>query len=172
MPLFKHAERSKQVINLFSYLLLHRFETISQERLIEALWPEDKSDDPANALKNLVYRLRKALSIQEKLEGNNCIIIRNGAYAWNTEIPCTIDSEEMENLYQKARSDSLPVCSRIDLYRKAISFYKGRFMEDSSYEGWIAPMSSYYQSLYMKCIREVTDLLTTEGRFEEIAALC
>ncbi len=68
VPLFKNAERSRQVISLFVFLLLHRFENISQERLIEAMWPDDESDDPVNALKNLVYRLRKVISSHGKFE--------------------------------------------------------------------------------------------------------
>lgn len=172
MPLFKHAERSRQVINLFAYLLLNRFEQISQERLIESLWPDEKSDDPANALKNLVYRLRRVLSNHVNLDGNNCIVIKNGTYAWNTEIPCIIDAEGMENWWKKASIESLPACTRIEYYNKAISLYKGRFMADFFFDGWGAPISSYYQSLYMNCVCEALALMEKERRFEDIIVLC
>lgn len=172
VPLFKNAERSRQVISLFAFLLLNRFENISQERITEALWPEDKSDDPVNALKNLVYRLRKIISAHGNLDGNDCVISKNGTYAWNCEIPCIIDAEEMEKLWRQANDEKLPVSKRIELYKKAISLYKGRFLEDLYFEGWAAPMSSYYQSIYMNCIHEVSNLLNIENRFDEITALC
>ncbi len=172
VPLFKRAERSKQVINLLAYLLIHRFEIVSQERLIESLWPDEKSDDPANALKNLVYRLRRVLSNHENIDGNNCIVIKNGTYAWNTEIPCALDTEEMENWWKKACLESLPACTRIEYYKNAISLYKGRFMADLVFDGWVAPMSSYYQSLFMNCVRDAVVLMEKEKRFEEMSALC
>lgn len=162
VPLFKNAERSRQVISLFAFLLLNRFENISQERITEALWPEDKSDDPVNALKNLVYRLRKIISAHGNLDGNDCVISKNGTYAWNCEIPCIIDAEEMEKLWRQANDEKLPVSTRIELYKRAISLYKGRFLEDLYFEGWAAPMSSYYQSIYMNCIHEVSNLLNIE----------
>lgn len=171
-PVFRNAERSKQVISLFAFLLLNRFDTISNERLIEALWPEDDSDDPVNALKNLVYRLRKILSSNKILNGNDCVLSKNGTYAWNCDIPCTIDAEEMDNLYRKAKDEKLSVDIRIGLYKDAIALYKGRFLEDFFFEGWAVPLSSYYQSLYMNCIREVTSLLDTAKRYDEIIFLC
>mgnify|MGYP001178193817 FL=1 len=172
VPLFKNAERSRQVISLFVFLLLHRFENISQERIIEALWPEDESDDPVNALKNLVYRLRKVISCHGTLDGNDCVVSKNGTYAWNCDIPCYIDVEEMERLWQNAKDNKLPVPERIDLYKKALSLYRGRFMEDFYFEGWVAPIASYYQNIYMNCLYEVIKLLNEEKRYEEITHLC
>ncbi len=134
VPLFKNAERSRQVISLFVFLLLHRFENISQERLIEAMWPDDESDDPVNALKNLVYRLRKVISSHGTLDGNECVVSKSGTYGWNCDVPCFIDVEELEKLWQKAKNEQLPVPERIDLYKEAISLYKGRFMEDFYFE--------------------------------------
>ncbi|NLW03460.1 MAG: hypothetical protein GX027_09425 [Clostridiaceae bacterium] len=172
VPLFKNAKRSRQVINLFVLLLLHRFENISQERLIEALWPDDECEDPVNALKNLVYRLRKIISDHGTLDGNDCVVSKHGAYAWNCDIPCVIDVEEMEKLWQKAKDEHLSVPERIDLYKEAISLYKGRFMEDFYFEGWVAPVASYYQNIYMNLLHEVIKLLNEEKRYEEITTLC
>ena len=172
VPLFTNAGRSRQVICLFVFLLLHRFENISQERLIEALWPDDESDDPVNALKNLVYRLRKVISAHGVLDGNDCVVSKGGTYAWNSDIPCFIDAEEMEKLWRKAKDEQLPVPERIDLYKEAISLYKGRFMEDFYFEGWVAPLASYYHNIYMNCLHEVIKLLNEEKRFDEVTALC
>ncbi|NLU32008.1 MAG: hypothetical protein GXX04_05245 [Clostridiaceae bacterium] len=172
VPLFENAERSRQVISLFVFLLLHRFENISQERLIEAMWPDDESDDPVNALKNLVYRLRKVISSHGTLDGNECVVSKSGTYGWNCDVPCFIDVEELEKLWQKAKNEQLPVPERIDLYKEAISLYKGRFMEDFYFEWWVAPIASFYQNICMNCLHEVTKLLNEEKRYEEITALC
>lgn len=53
--------RTKKVWMLIEYLLAHRRNDISQEKLIEILWEDEECDAPFNALKNLVYRARKQL---------------------------------------------------------------------------------------------------------------
>lgn len=53
--------RSGMMTKLIAYLLCFRKKEISTQELIEALWDEEDSDNPAGALKNLVYRLRTML---------------------------------------------------------------------------------------------------------------
>ena len=45
----------------FAYLLLHRQEAVTNEQLIEALWEDEDLENPAGALKNAIYNLRKQL---------------------------------------------------------------------------------------------------------------
>ena len=45
----------------FAYLLLHRQEAGTNEQLIEALWEDEDLENPAGALKNAIYNLRKQL---------------------------------------------------------------------------------------------------------------
>lgn len=52
--------RTKKVWTLIEYLLANYGTSVSQERLIEAVWPGEEYDNPLNALKNLVYRARTA----------------------------------------------------------------------------------------------------------------
>ena len=54
--------RTKQVWILLEYLLTNRRSDISVDRLIDVLWEDGGVDNPANALKNLIYRLRNLLA--------------------------------------------------------------------------------------------------------------
>ncbi len=171
-PVLKRLERSRQVLNLLAYLLIARFDVISQERLIEVLWADENSDDPVNALKNLAYRLRKILSSHDTLSKSECIMMKNGTYAWNTQVSCSIDCEEMENLCKRVSDTNLSIDQRINLYKEALSLYKGRFLPDSSSELWVIPLSSYYQTLYMNCVREAVALLTLQHRYDEVSSIC
>ena len=53
-------KRGKKMRTLLQYLIAHREREVSQNELIEQLWPD--SDNPANALKTLVHRTREVLS--------------------------------------------------------------------------------------------------------------
>lgn len=50
--------RSDKVIKLLVYLLTHRTHSISSAEITDVLWQNEEIDNPAGALKNLVYRLR------------------------------------------------------------------------------------------------------------------
>ncbi|MCX7774322.1 MAG: winged helix-turn-helix domain-containing protein, partial [Clostridia bacterium] len=171
-PLFSQAERSRQVMNLLAYLLLNRRSLASQQKLIEVLWPDDNSGDPTNALKNLVYRLRKALSRNDALSQFECVLLQNGHYIWNNKIPCRIDTELMEDYWKQACNLALGIPERIDLCSRALSLYKGRFLPDIEHGSWTVSLSSYYQNIYMSCVREAIRLLSLEQRFDEIFAIC
>ena len=53
--------RSDRLKKLLIYILMHREHPITTQELAEALWTEEETDNPAGALKNLMYRLRKCL---------------------------------------------------------------------------------------------------------------
>lgn len=171
-PLNEKTERSKQVMSLFCYLLVKRYEYIPQERLIEVLWPQESSDNPTNALKNLIYRLRRYLSTHEALKDIECIKHVNGTYTWNNEIPCTLDVEELVRLSKMGGDDSLSRCERIECYQKALSYYRGGFLSDLSYFEWVVPLITFYQNIYINTLHETVQLLTEENMHEEVVSLC
>ena len=56
------SAHSYQLWNLLGYLIVFRRREIPHYELIKMLWPEDDIDNPSNALKNLIYRIRTNLS--------------------------------------------------------------------------------------------------------------
>ena len=50
-----------RITKLLSYIISHWNSNISVGELSDALWNDEESDNPANALKNLVYRARSIL---------------------------------------------------------------------------------------------------------------
>jgi len=164
--------RTKQLWSLLEYLIAFRHKTISNDDLIATLWPDDSSDNPANALKNLVYRIRTIFKSQQIPYSKEIIISKHGSYSWNNALPCQVDCEQFEELYKSAGKSDLSPRERIDRYQKAIALYKGDFLPRSSYEEWVVPISAYYHGLYFKCVYEAIDLLLQEERFEEIETIC
>lgn len=166
------TERSRQLISLLAFLLIKRFDYTSQERLMEILWPDDESENPANALKNLIYRLRRHLSGNEALQNADCIILSGGTYTWNKALVCSVDAEEMDRLYRAAQESKDPADDKIKLYLQAISLYRGRFLADLGHEEWVTPLATYYQNIYLNCIYEAVKLLSHTGNYQEIVRIC
>ena len=53
--------RSEMMVKLLSFIIMNRERTLTVDEIAEVLWQEDESDNPAGALKNLMYRLRTIL---------------------------------------------------------------------------------------------------------------
>ena len=83
--------RSDMLKKLLMYMLTHREHPASTQELAEALGQEDEVDNPAGALKNLMYRLRTIL--KKYISDDKFIITSQGSYAWNNEIEVDLDAE-------------------------------------------------------------------------------
>ncbi|MDR2909583.1 MAG: SARP family transcriptional regulator [Oscillospiraceae bacterium] len=166
------SSRSYQLWNLLEYLIAFRHKTISPEEMYDALWSEDDIENPASALKNLVYRIRSVFGGYDVPFAKSIISYSGGTYQWNNNIPCIVDIEEFEALHKKASNPSQPLEFRIDNYLSAIELYRGDFLAASNYKNWVVPVSSYYKSMYFKCVYEVLRLLAEQERFAEVEMIC
>ncbi len=161
--------RSDMVTRLLSYLICHRNNSITVSELAEILWPDDRSENPAGALKNLMYRLRNTLKNSWREE--NFVITGRGNYRWNPEYPVTVDTEEFERLYKEAKS-AQDTEEKTENLLKAVRLYKGRVLPDLADAYWIMSMSVYYHGIYLNAVKELSDLLASTGRFEEMEEIC
>ena len=90
------------VSKLLVYIIFHRKKALTVQELCEVLWQEGGSDNPAGALKNLVYRLRMCL---KKIWGDyEFIITGRGTYQWNPEINLEVDAEAFEYWKKKGNA--------------------------------------------------------------------
>ena len=164
--------RTKKVWMLIEYLLAHRRNDISQEKLIEILWEDEECDAPFNALKNLVYRARKQLGKLSPGGKTEYIRFARNTYAWNNDLSCEIDAEEFERHYKLASSGAASEEESVSHYKTALSLYTGEFLPKSAYDTWVISKSAYYMSLYNECVRRVSVILLDQDRYDEIVLIC
>ena len=97
--------RSVMVEKLLIYMLMYRDKTLTQNEISTALWQNEDVDNPAGALKNLMYRLRKCLI--SAFGENEYILTNRGSYRWNPEITINMDIESFENKIKLAKSTNV-----------------------------------------------------------------
>lgn len=163
--------RGKQIWNLLEYIMVNRHKEISMDGLMQALWRDDEIDDPANALKNLAYRLRNTLKLSLGLD-QEYVVYKHGVYVWNQDISCVIDVDEMEAEYKAARQKGLSEDERLIHYKNIIELYKGNFMPQSSFKEWVVPLTVYYQRIYMEVVAAYCELLMKNGDFKTVEEVC
>jgi len=165
--------RMRKVWLLLAYLIYSRNTSMTQDRYLSLLQGagSDDSADPNGRLKAMFYRARTMLNQLGTDAGHDLIIRKNGTYAWNTDIPLTLDVEEFERLCQAAAAADNED-SRLALYQQALQLYKGDFLPKLSMEPWVMPISAYYHQMYLDAAEQTLSLLENREQWAPAAQLC
>jgi DNA-binding SARP family transcriptional activator len=166
------TSRTHQLWHLIEYLITFRGKTVTQDELIDVLWPEGEIDNPANALKNLIYRVRSALQQQGFAAAKDMIVYNRGGYCWNNDLPCVVDCEEFERLYKLASAIGLSEETRMKRYQDAVEIYKGDFLPGARFESWVVPIASRYHSVYFDCVYQLLEILERRGDYTAMEDIC
>lgn len=164
------SSRSKKLWTLLEYLVAFRGREISQNELIELLWPEDDIENPANTLKTLIYRVRSVLEELNYIGGKEMLVYRRGACSWNNELEVTVDTEVFETFIKNATKTEGP--KRLEYLNSALNVYKGDFLPKTSLEPWAVPLATYYHSQYLQAAHQAVNMLSADSLYNEIIAIC
>ena len=160
---------SEMLTRLLAYMVYNRNKSVTVQELVEVLWSEDESDNPAGALKNLMYRLRNLL---KKTWGNyDFIITGRGLYQWNPHILLKVDAEEFEQYCKEIElQDSVEM--QIQKGKAAVELYRGTFLPELSGEYWVIATATYQNSVYLSTVKKLAELMEQEQRYQELEQLC
>ncbi len=161
--------RSDMLTKLLMYLLIHRANPITIQELSDALWTDEETDNPAGALKNLMYRLRTIL--RKNLGEEDYILTSRGVYSWNPEIAVTLDAELFEQFYEAGKKENDDT-KKIGNYEKALALYHGDFMSKITDRHWVVTASAYYHSLYLSAIKTLAELYIKGEQYEDAERIC
>lgn len=161
--------RSEMIVKLLSFLIVHRDRSLAVNELADVLWQEDETDNPAGALKNLMYRLRTIL--KKNFGEGEFILTSRGAYAWNQKFEVTVDAEEFEKYCDGAKKIT-DIGEKIACYEKAIHLYRGDFLTKYASISWIVPLSTYYHSQFLSIVKRVAKLYRETEQYEKMEKTC
>lgn len=171
MSIDDSGSRSKKLWMLLEYLLVFRGREVTQNEIIELLWPDEDVSNPANTLKVLIHRIRQTLD-QLGLDGKSLIVSHRGTYSWqNNGVELVVDTDLFEKLYRKAEAEKDPE-QRLTHLLRAIDVYKGDFLPKMSYEVWVVPICTYYHGMYIKLVKDAIVILNERKRFDDIIRIC
>lgn len=162
--------RSEMMVKLLSFMIVNRERTLTVDELTEVLWQEDESDNPAGALKNLMYRLRTVL--KKTFGDGEYILTSRGAYCWNSEYEVVVDAEEFEKYCEEARHRKTDIEQSIKYYEAAIDLYQGDFLAKYSSIHWIVPLSTYYHSMFLTAVKKIAKQYEETEQYEKMEKVC
>lgn len=155
--------KSALCCQLITYLYLNRKRTAPARDIADYLWPDQPVDNPATAVKRVVYRCRKVLSCISSVP---LIASSNGGYELNRSYSIRSDVDQFELLCRNAKNQ-IPIQEKMERYRKAIALYKGTFLPNHNHDLWLMPKASYYHLLFLDIVKRcLVDLHALEMYIE------
>ncbi|MCI5773386.1 MAG: winged helix-turn-helix domain-containing protein [Erysipelotrichaceae bacterium] len=127
----------KQLSGLFAMLAYYHGKVVSKEKFISTLWQD--SDNPTNALKYAIFRLRNGLKEVDAFKDIEVVETVKTGYQLNLAIDVTTDFE----LFEKS-SEVANKTGDIEDYKLAMSYYKGDFLASWDNE-WIYLERAHYK---------------------------
>ena len=167
-----NGSRSKKIWTLIAYLIANRNRTVTQNDLIDVLWENENSANPANTLKTLLHRARAALEDLGIPEGVNLIRNTGGTCGWNSDIPCVIDAEEFDRQFSELSREQLPDEELCDRLCDVLDLYRGTYLPGFETESWALPLVTYFRSRFMQATSAAIAVLDRLGRYDELCDRC
>lgn len=129
---------------LLKYFAAHRGRAITQDQLLEAIYPEQPNDKSVRNLLGRISELRRVLEPGLTQGNHSRFILRvgKGTYMLPDDAPCAIDIEDFRGHVSAGME-----FARVGTWRDAIrelergaTLYRGDFLGEELYEEWTIPL--------------------------------
>lgn len=165
-PIISEEKSTSKILWTFlQYLLVFHHKEVSQEELIDVLWGDSPSANPANTLKTMLHRSRLLLEELGFSDGKQVLLYRRGIYSWAPDLELILDIEQFDTLYTAAERS-------LDDRLSAIQIYKGDFLPKAAGTPWAISLRTYYHGRYLKLCRDMASALLQRRHFDQVIEVC
>jgi len=171
-------KRSYKILELLKFFITFKDQKLLSETIMEKLWPDNDLQDPKNALRTQIYRLRKMLTKLGIMEGNEAcgtcrLTFESGYYVFSLLDNSVLDCDLFCELINQANElkDSDP-SRAISCYRQAFQLYRGEYLSENLYSEWVIPARNRYHRLYFKALLQQLELLKKEEDYRGMIETC
>ena len=156
----------KHLVLVLEYLIYHRKQNITKEKLIENLWAD--SLNPVSALKFSIFRLRQLFEEVEDLKGIDCLKTTKTGYAFNPDCEVWVDVEEADALWKKINDESVTRIEKSELLKQIIELMPQPFLTSSTSQLWTMPVREYFTHIHNRSVMMYLDDLEIDRKYDEI----
>lgn len=158
----------RKTLSFLQYLIVNHTRNITTEELIDTFWGEGGSSDPANALRNMMFKIRSLLKEMFPQQGEMLRTLQ-GCYAWDPGFQMELDSERLERACLEAKRSAGEMC--LEKLREAAGMYRGDFLAGNDSE-WVHAPRQYYRTLYLDACRALLPMLEEKEAWTEVVSVC
>ncbi len=152
--------------SLLAYLLVHRHQAHSRDKLAGLFWGERPERKARQSLSNALWHIRHALSAHTPA-APEYILADVHQVRFNTATDYWLDVEEFERLADSRwqMADGSPNRDAICHLQSAISLYRGNFLEDF-YDDWCVDERYRLEARFLTALTELIVACRALGDFE------
>jgi DNA-binding SARP family transcriptional activator len=154
-------ELGRQLSQLFSTIIYFHKGGVSKPALIEFFWSE--SENPSNALKYAIFRLRNKLSKLDDFKDYNWIITKKNGYGFNENLEYIYDIDSFNKLVYENEFSLTKI-------NKAIKLYNGGFLIEIDHM-YVYNLRMFYEDLFTQFIIKSTKIFLDKGNFLEVSKI-
>lgn len=154
--------RSKKAKELFFFLLAKK-RSVSNEEIVEALWPDFSLHLSSSALKTNVYRLRQALFF-------DCIQVNDSGYCINPAVSAKFDVDDFRECLKLAVASKSSRECRQQYLSQAVELHKGPFLAGYDSE-WCDDLRSDVEARYHAALMNLSSYQAAGGDFQQAIEL-
>jgi ATP/maltotriose-dependent transcriptional regulator MalT/DNA-binding SARP family transcriptional activator len=154
-PFAADAWTTRRARDILCFIASRPHHRTPKDAIIDTFWGETDVKTVEKNFHPTMSHVRKALNSNQPLK-QNFLVYRDGDYQLNPEFSYRIDTEEFDRLIAEGeaarRERSFDRC--IDCYERAVTRYRGEFMQ-GSYEPWVEEQRSYYREQYLRMLESL-----------------
>jgi DNA-binding SARP family transcriptional activator len=152
-PMMIGRKAPKRTLALLKAIIAFGGKDVPEQRLADALWPEQDGDAAHESLAAALHRLRRLLEISQ------VILQSNGMLSLNAE-RCFVDAWAFESGLQQPGKE-----------HPALRLYRGGFLEGDLDAQWSVSMRERLRSKFVRAVQTCAQCLEAETRHEEAIEL-
>jgi DNA-binding SARP family transcriptional activator len=149
-PLEFSRKAPKKTLALLKVLIAEGGVNVREQRLLDALWPDEEGDAAAKSLTATLHRLRTLIGDSEAIVQVGGTLSLNAARVW-------VDALALDE--RLAASTPLDAAQLLGLYR-------GTFLKEDESEPWSVTTRERLRSRFIHALGLATAKLEREGRFD------
>src|SRR6266536_2531242 len=146
---------SRAAQSLFAYLILNAGTSHRREKLAGLLWPDSLEETARDNLRHSLWRLRKVLPSQPKVE---YLLVDDLSIAFNASGEYWLDAAELGKLSDRALSDDLMA---------VLSEYQGELLP-GFYDEWVVLEREHLSTIFEHHMARFMSVLQNEKRWLDI----
>src|SRR5258706_2886608 len=152
----------KKPLALLKALIANGGRKVPEERLIDALWPDEEADAARKSLDITVLRLRKLLG------SNNTITVSDELIGLNPQL-CWTDVWAFE--LQIAETDAPDGENGLAAATTAIALYRGNFLPADEEEPWTVKARERLRAKFVRLVENVAQTNEAAGHWEQAISI-
>lgn len=165
--------RNGKAIAIFKCLLVRKGRPISQDMLMDWLWPGSGVKKARWSLNSAVYALRRSLyENPPETVTSDCVVLERGYYRLAREFRISSDVEEFDAHYERGRflERSKEAEDAASEYEEAVALYRGDYLLEDLYEDWTMIERERLTSAYVDILNRLAAHREESGDLQQCIA--